>query len=725
MRTISTIINSRPSSFKLSALALATAISSQASAANLIEEVVVTAQKRAENVQDIPIAISAYSGNKLEQAGVENTLDLQVIDPSLVFTTNSVVGQPYLRGVGTDIFSPGAESSIATFIDDVYQSRSYSSLQDFFDVQRVDVVKGPQGVLFGRNAAGGAISFYSNKPSDELEGKLSVGLGNYSKQRIEGMLNVPLIEDKLNWRIAGMTSRRDGYVENLHSGTTLDDEDYIGLRSHLQFYPSDDLSLLLSVNYSREDSTRNLGIYVDTSSGSSIADGFGAIRYDDPYKVAINENSRNFSESLGVNLSAELQLDGSIIKSITSYRDAEAEVHLDLDGSQLDYASNSPNFGSETITQEVQWISDNDSNLEWVTGIFLLKEQADQQLNVALTFPVPGLSDLLDQPDGNVVTKSFGLFGNAKYTFTDEWALSAGLRYSKDERELDFLQTIMTASTRQVLATNELKQDADYEALTPRMVLEYTPDEDTLAYASISRGYKAGGFSTNTFQSNAFDSEYVWAYELGLKSTLWEGRAQFNSAVFYYDYDDLQLNTIPPGSAVGTFQIVINAAAAKVQGFEFSSTVFPVDDLELNFSAQILDATFEDFSALNPNELDKGEVDRSGARMPRAPELSLSFSAEYEWQVADRPLTARVDVRHESEQFLDPFQDNAVERDQNTIINARVGYDLSDDMRISFWGRNLADKEVVQSSIRVDGLIGTVQFFAPPRTYGLTFEMNF
>lgn len=600
----------------------------------------VTAQKRAENVQDIPIAISAYSGNRLEKAGVENSLDLQVIDPSLVFTTNSVVGQPYLRGVGTDIFSPGAESSIATFIDDVYQSRSYSSLQDFYDVQRVDVVKGPQGVLFGRNAAGGAISFYSNKPSDQLEGKLSLGIANYNKQRIEGMVNVPLIEDKLNWRLAALSSRRDGYVDNVHTGGTVDDEDYIGLRSHLQFYPNDELSLLLSVQYNKEDSNRNLGIHIDTSSGSSIADNFGAIRINDPFKVALNENSKSYSEAFGVSLTAEWQLDGSLIKSISSYRDAEAEVHLDLDGSQLDFASNTPKFGSETFTQEIQLISDNDSALEWVSGVFLLKEQADQQLNVALTFPVPGLSDLHDQPDGNVVTKSFGIFGNAKYTFTDEWSLSAGLRYSKDERELDFLQKIMTVSTGQVLAENTLQQKTDYEAFTPRTVLEYTPDEDTLAYASISRGYKAGGFSTNTFQSNAFDSEYVWAYELGLKSTLWDGRAQFNSALFYYDYDDLQLNTIPPGSAVGTFQIVINAAAATVQGFEFSSTIFPVDELELNFSAQILDASFKDFAALNPNELDKGEVDRSGARMPRAPELSLSFSAEYEWQVDNRPLTA-------------------------------------------------------------------------------------
>ncbi len=353
------------------ALAMSTeGVSAQESENQFIEVITVTAQKREESVQDVPIAINTYTGERLADAGVENTIDLQVIEPGLVFTTNAAFGQPYLRGVGTDLFTPGAESSIATFVDDVYQSRTISALQDFYDMQRVDVVKGPQGVLFGRNAVGGAINVYSNKPTDELEGYLSITPGNFNKTRFEGALNVPLA-DSMAWRIAGLISKRDGYTDNVFTDRDIDDEDYYSLRTHLDIVLSDNVELLLSGNYSSEDSSRNVVTRVDTSGGAAIADSFNAIRPDDEFETALNEDPNVDIETRSLAATLNWDLGGMVLKSITAYRETDAAMVLDLDASQLDFASNAPVQESETFSQELQLISQGDSAAEWVLGLYL------------------------------------------------------------------------------------------------------------------------------------------------------------------------------------------------------------------------------------------------------------------------------------------------------------------------------------------------------------------
>ena len=691
-----------------------------------LEEVVVTAQKRAENAQDVPIALNAYSGERLSDSGIENTIDLQVIEPSLVFTTNAAFGQPYLRGVGSDLFTPGAESSIGVFVDDVYQSRTVSALQDFFDVERVDVVKGPQGVLFGRNAVGGAINIYSAKPTNELEGRLAIGVGNFSKIRTEGFINIPIADNRAAWRLAGLASKRDGYTDNVVGGD-VDDQDMVGFRTHLRVNAADNLELLFSASYTSEDSSRSLAARVDTRKGLAIADFFGAQRPDGAFNIALNEDSFVDLETKSFSLTANWDIGMVLFRSITAYRETDLAILLDLDASQLDFASNAPVQESETVSQEFQLVSQGDGPFEWTVGAFFLDEEASQRLDVKLDFPaVTGApSDFRDEPGGAVDTESFGVFGNVRYRLSEKWAISAGMRYNKDDRDLDFLETLSVASIGAIIAQIPLQLSDSYDAYTPRVILEHTPQDNLLFYASASRGYKAGGFNTNTFQTQGFDPEFLWAYELGVKAEILDRRARINSALFYYDYSDLQLNTIPPGSPVGTFQIVINAAEATIRGWDLDSAWAVSENLTVNIGFQLLDAEFDDFIALNPNNLDAGEADRSGDRLPRAPETSFNVGAEYRWRLGENPLRARMDVRYESEQFLDIFSDDAVQRDSNVVVNAQISYDFGDRVTVSAWGRNLTDEEIVQSSLRVDGLFGTIQFFAPPRAYGATLDFRF
>ncbi|MCG7531108.1 TonB-dependent receptor [Psychrobium sp. MM17-31] len=688
-----------------------------------IETISVTAQKRVESVQDIPIAITAFSGDRLVESGIENSLDLQMIDPALVITTNTVAAQPYLRGVGTDIFTPGAESSIATFVDDVYVSRTTSALQDFLDIERVDVVKGPQGVLFGRNAVGGAINVYSNKPTEDLEAKLSATIGNFNKRRLEGMVNVPLVEDKVFWRFAALSSQRDGYSHNLHTGKDVDDDDVFSFRTHLRVDVTDDFTLTFSANHTKEDSTRNLAIHVDDY-GISPASAADKRIVKDKHDVSLNEDSYLDSEISGYSMTANVDFDSVSFKSITAYRESDVVEHLDLDGTELNYLSNTPMFTSEVLTQEFQLVSNTGGDLDWVVGAFFLSEEATQQLNIALKF-VPDAFKI--QPDGLVETDAYALFGNVKYHINDEWAISGGIRYNNDERKIDFVQNSVLLADNSIIDGQTLAHtnSKKFNSTTPRLVVEYTPEQDLMFYGSASRGYKAGGFNTNVYQEESFAPEYVWAYEAGMKSTIWDGSARINGAAFYYDYTDMQLNSIPPGSSTGTFQVVYNAAAATVQGIELNTTFVPNDDWEYGINLQLLDAQFDDFVAENPNEPAAGEVNRSGERMPRAPEVSLSFTSKYIWLIGERALTWHVDARYESDQYLDVFQDDLVQRDSNVVINTRLNYEINDDMTVSAWVRNLTDEEVVQSSIRADNLIGTANFYAPPRTFGLTLDWSF
>lgn len=427
-------------------------------------------------------------------------------------------------------------------------------------------------------------------------------------------------------------------------------------------------------------------------------------------------------DSFGISAKAQIDLGYASLNSITSYRESDLDQTVDLDASQLPFATNSGFQTSDSFTQELQLVSKDTQRLEWVLGGFYLHEDASQQINNRLNFPV-GPPNLLDQIGGTVETDSFGLYGNVKLNVTDKLAAQAGLRYNRDERDLNFEQmTTLFDIPVTIPAFNE--DEESFSAFTPRFVLEYKPAEQALIYASVSRGYKAGGFNTNVNQSS-FERESLWAYELGYKNTFWDDRARFNVAAFIYDYSDLQLLTIPPGAQAGTFQSVINAAGATIKGVEGELTLALSEELTLNLGAAFLDAEFDDFVATNPNELALGEVDRNGSRLPRAPEASINIGLEYLAELANRDLTLRGDFRYESEQFLDVFQDPLVSRDDNISLNSQIEYEFTDQVSLGLWARNITNEETVASAIRVDGLFGTLEFFLPPRTYGATLNLSY
>ncbi|MFT5501170.1 MAG: iron complex outermembrane receptor protein [Woeseiaceae bacterium] len=704
------------------------------SATTVLDEVIVTAERRAVNLQHVPIAITVLTGDELEKSLVHDTMEMQFHVPGYVFKTNSIRGQPYIRGVGSDVITVGAESSVAYFQDGIYLPRASSALHHFYDVERVEVIKGPQGTLFGRNATGGAVHIITRKPTDKFEMSGDISLGNYDSVRLSGTLNAP-ITDRAALRISGLVSRHDGYSENVFRNTDMDDENINAIRSHLQYRFADDSEFRIGFDYSKQDdSSSGLASHPDPDNGINIGllpPFKGEVR-SNPREGTHNEDLRVSLESWGTQLSFTTTIKSIELKSLTSHRETESLELIDLDASDADFASNTVDQRSEVFTQEFQIANDSNEIIEWVAGIFFLKENAFQKLDIEVLFPAPpiqGLPEFLPartEPGADITTEAIGIFWQGSHRFTDNWRTTLGLRYSMDERRQEYLQEvtdpfgILGGST--IIESNDKDR---WNAWTPKIGVEYIHSDQVMAYLSIGNGYKAGGFNSNTLQSS-FDEEDLWAYEIGLKSSYLDGRMRLNLAGFFYDYDDIQLLTLPPGAVVGTFPVVINAAEASYRGLEMDFQAQPTANTTINLSVAWLDAEFDRFVALDPNNPQNGEVDRAGARLQQAPEFSATARAQYTWNlhgIGDLSLSG--EYAYQSKVFFNTFQDDVVSQSGYSLVNSRLQLEsMNKRWFVALWVKNLTDTLYAHTKIRQDPLVGNLRFWGEPRTYGLQFGIR-
>lgn len=677
------------------------------------QPILISPEWQAVDPQRVPKMVNYYSGEELDSSGILNTIDLQYKAPGFVFKTNAVLGQPYLRGVGSDIISAGAESSVATFVDGVYLPRAFDTIVDFYDVERVEVIKGPQGVHLGRNVVGGAVSIHTKDPEPYRTGYADVLLGNYDQRQLRGAVNVPINGPELVFRLAGTMAKRDGYTENIFLRQDADDEDYYALRAKLLYTPRENLSLLFSAERHDEDSSRAIGPHVDPDNGVNGGITFGGIVPGDPREITSNVAPKVDVRSS--RYSARLTWDNDVFEllSTTAYLKTEGALALDLDGTNVDYSANFPSADSETVSQEFRLSSPVEQPFSWIGGLYFLLENTDQVLDVRL--PLAGIRNA---PDGQVDTRSYAAFGQLAWRFQPDWRAKAGLRYSRDTRKLDLIKTVSSPAGTAVSTQFEHE---NWHAFTPEIGLEYSPDRNRLYYATIARGYKPGGFNTSTIQP-AFDSEFLWAYEAGIKRTFPQRRLRTNAALFYYDYEDMQLNTPPSGAPVGTFPIVINAAKASVRGAEIDVLFQPRWNLDLSLAVTLLDAQFEDFDSVDPNN-PTDDPDRTGNALPQAPEVSLSLGAAHRWPIEGGTLRLSGEYRYQSEVYFSIYEDPVVRQGGYGLVNAGLVYENhKGDWYAELYGRNLTDQLYTQTVNRNDtsgGLTGVKRFWGAPRTLGL------
>lgn len=673
----------------------------------VLPTVVIAPEWDAVDAQRTPKTVDTLPGSALDAAGLHDTIALQYGSPGFIFKTNAVLGQPYLRGVGSDIISAGVESSIATFVDGVYMPRAYDTIVDFFDVERVEVLKGPQGVHMGRNAVGGAVSIHTRDPVPYREGYVDVLGGAYAQRRVRAAVNVPLAGPVLALRIAGAAARRDGYVDNINLGTDVDDEDYRAVRAKLRYAPDDRFELLFGAERFSENSSRALGSQPDPDVGVSGGIQAGGTVPDDPRRITENVSPYIDVESSRYSLRAQWRLRGVELRSTSAWLRTEAALALDLDGTDADYAGNYPGGLSETFSQEIRVASEAG---RWTAGVFFLDEQAFQSLDTRLP-----MTQTRNVPAGDVDTVALGAFGQYRLALGERWSLRSGLRYSRDDRRLDLVRTVTSPAGETVTRQQDRRR---WDAWTPELGLEYAPDPRRFWYGSVSRGYKAGGFNTSTIQ-DPFDPEFLWAYELGFKSN-WPAQAmRFNVALFHYDYRDMQLNTPPGDAPPGTFPRVINAAESTLRGAEIEALWRPRRELELSLRAVALSARFDDFVSVDPNN-PAVDPDRSGKRLPQAPRLSLNAGVQYLHPFAGGTLRLSGEYRYQSSMYFNIYQDPALRQGGYGLLNAGIGWESgAGHWYVEFYGRNLTDKLYAQSILRNDPLTGTKRFWGAPRTAGV------
>ncbi|MEQ8861512.1 MAG: TonB-dependent receptor [Pseudomonadales bacterium] len=672
----------------------------------VIEEVIVTAERRESSLQKTPVAISVFDEGFLKESSVRSIQDVAPYSPGLNYTQVSNFAQLNMRGIGLEQINLGGEPGVAFHIDGVYVARPFVNDAVFLDLARVEVLRGPQGTLYGRNATGGSVNLISNQPSDSFESEFSVLLGNYDRVRVTAAASGPLGRPEVRGRLSVVSDERDGYLDNLVDGEKLEDAQSRSVRGELDFDLSDSLTLAIAGDYMEQD---DKGPMFRPGDIPGTAAALGGQLSNDPWKVYVDGPRDQEIDASG--LSAKLAWDREefTLTSLTAYRRSSFDLNSDLDGTDFFLVNEDLHEDATQYSQEFQIVSAGDDRLQWLLGAYFFHEDAD----LDYIFPIPLLGTTIRFVSEQETT-AYALFGQASFEVTDRLTLTAGLRYSDDKKEGSTEQTFFVVGNTEV--------DDSWQAWTPRFVADYQLTETSLIYLSIARGFKAGGINTGSLQQAAYDPEYIWNYEIGLKSRYFNDRLQTNVAAFYYNYDDLQVLQFAVGQ---TF--IENAADAKGQGIEVEATALFGPHMSVIAGLAYLDTEFTEYQALDTFRPQLGVLDLDGNHLPRAPEFTASVVAQYDQPLRSGALlTARLEYQYQDDFYFTSFNTDYAEGGGADLVNARIAFTSpGQQWEIAAYGKNLTDEEY-ELATTVSGInAGTLELYGAPRTYGLEARFRF
>ncbi|MBT4519741.1 MAG: TonB-dependent receptor [Halieaceae bacterium] len=693
----------------------------QAQRAAVIEEIVVTARHRTESMQQVPIAISAVSGEDITRARAATMQDLQYSTPNLVFGETGSSGETFIgiRGIGDFSRNIGFDTRVGVYIDGVFAGQSLSVDQGLVDVNQVEVLRGPQGTLFGKNSSSGVINIMSNKPViGETSGELRGRVGNLDLVSGQLIANLPLGETTAA-RIAVVSQRQDGYIDNLYSGKELMSNDHLLVRGQLRFQPSDKLDINFSFDAREQD---NELLFLEPEASFELAAGNPLAASDfvvDQDALLIDEN-----EGWGSGLTIDYEFDnGYILTSITGYREVERKVGSDEDATRL-FTLDARFFEDEFehFTQEVRLASPEGERFRYVVGAFYFDQEAKTKRVVALGPGFGGPPEGVDAAiqDSSVDTTSAAVFLNANFDITDRVTISGGLRYTEEEKDAVINQFVFPGFGLAEGINEVFDRDEDYVTATANIQFQAT--DNVLAYFTYSNGYKSGGFNVDlvpTIDDLKYEEETVDSFELGLKSDLFDGRLRLNLAAFRAEYDDYQVFQFRFDPFSGTTALLIsNAASVTTEGFEVEGHALLHENFDLQFGAGYTDATFDSFpgGAVDPNTGESLNV--AGNTLPRAPEITANITGRYHFEAGSMAGIALLNYSYRGEQFFNPDNRDNSRQGGYGLWNASIDFDFEDKWGIALWGRNLTD-ETFRNMRGVSFLGIPFSLFAQPRTYGV------
>jgi len=701
------------------------------SAPAVLEQIIVTAQKREENLQTVPFSVSAVTGESLERFQYQDLKNLNGLVPNVQFTQMSNVGltlAPSIRGIGiTNNPDPYTGTEVAVVIDGVVQGTRLLGLSDQFDVERIEVLRGPQGTLFGANTLGGVVNIVSRQPTGELGvyGKLTVG--NYDARNAAVAVNFPIVQDVLAGKVSLSQRQRDGFYTNLFDGSDLMWVDSSKARAHLLFTPSEDVRATLIVGRDRvrngADIAANISSPDEIFWRPGITNDVNFNQYSDsPHinRADLNTYTLNLDWTTGIGQ----------VTAIANYMDFEAFNIQDVDATEEFLMNAGRDIGSRQYSGELRLAADLGDSVELTLGAFFM----DLHYDVNTMSMVHAFSpDIITQQDVRSDEQSTALFAQLYWDVTDKLRVGAGFRMTQIDIDLrslnsthqnpdlhpfNYARNIANSTLVGSFVANGGEQWTEPGG---KLSVDYKITPDVMLYGYYARGFKSGGFNgriTDPLDIGPFQPEYIDTFEVGMRSDWLDRRLRANIGVFYSKWDDMQVpQSVFRGNPPVASSTILNAASAKSQGVELELQALPMDKLNISASIGYLDAKYEDFQ-------DAG-VDYSGRPTPYAPEWTASLTASYDFELKSGTLSPSLQYTFNDERWAAFTQFPAEHLDSYNLVNANVTFAPANaSWKVALWSTNLFDEEYLSSSLTVPPLFSFASFGAP-RQYGIDITFDF
>ncbi len=742
-----------PKSLLLACGLIVSAVSAQsapgsAAQSRVIEEVIVTAEHRQSSLQDTQISLTAFSEQKIADLGLSNASDIGSYTPNLTISPQIGGRNGFavnIRGVRNGETLISFEPAVGLYLDGVLIAKNSGALLDVADPERIEVLRGPQGTLYGRNTIGGAINVVTKKPSDELEARLSLTAGSYSQRDIKGMLNLPLLSDSspigaLNLRLVGANYERDGFYDNTFAGaesSEVQDRNRDVALVHLEWRPDERFSARYSYDRTEIDE-------IPLPSFVTVIDENHATGADlEPYRVKQGKRPEEGSwdgrmfgisdvEGHALNLSVELG-ESLSLTSISSLRTVEIDGGGDADGAPIHRFHTLDFSTSETFTQEFRLLGEAlNSRLSYVVGAYYLDEDGEQDNFInPYVAAAPGVFVFFERTDSaDFDVQARALYAQATYNLSDSWDVTAGVRYTEEDRAMskvrtDILRQPLLGLPLTTTLTHYPETERSFTNVSPMASTSYHWNDQVMAYFKVSQGYQSGGFNSRDADARdfarGFDEETLTAYEIGWKATFADQRIRLNGAVFHSDYADKQVNAFNQETAAS---VIRNAGVVEIRGLELEFVTLLTDSLEAGLDYGYTDPEYVEY--------DNGQgSDLTNSNFPYTPKHNAHAFLVYDQPLPFAHFTARLDWSYQDEMtFLTPAPETN-SGDSYQLWSARIS--LSDmsgfgdsRVRVSLWGKNLADEEYWNFGVDLFSFFGyAINSYGDPRTYGVDLEIEF
>ncbi|WP_159874321.1 TonB-dependent receptor [Novosphingobium sp. 9U] len=676
-------------------------------------EIVVTATKRAEDSQKTATALQVFTPDQLKKNGINDVSGLTTVSPSLNIGASSGAAFLSIRGVASRDFTEIGDSAIAVSIDDQYLQRPTGINASFYDLERIEVLRGPQGTLYGRNATGGAVNIITKKPTDELEGYVSFDAGNYKTINADAAINLPITAG-IAMRASAVSRYNDGFRDNGAVGRG-DSTNVKGGRLSFLLTPTDRLKVLLSADYMHLGGS---GAVYDGVKLTTVNGVITTVPKDDAYDAThwdLNTKGRFDTTNLRLLGRADYDLDFATVSYISGYMKQDLFHRWDNDGQADKFFIYTRDEKSEDVSQELRVASNNKSGFIWQFGLYYFNE--DLKLANYFDNDISGAPVNLREYHYDVTTRSKAAFGQVSYDVLDNLRVSGGIRYTKDTKIRQgysyvgsLTQDVSDGIAERTYATDDTR--ASWTKVTWHGGIDYTLSPENLLYAKVDSGYKSGGF--NNFGLGDYDPETLVAYEIGSKNRFLDDKLQLNLSAFLYDYKDQQVSQV-----VGADTIVVNAGKSRIKGIEAETVAALFTGSRIDFSVTYLDAKYRDFCT-NKTAAGVCTANYGGNFLVQSPKWSINAGIQQSFAALGGEFTARAQTQYRSEQWMSYFNRSTERQDAYTRTDLSLEY-VPDDTNLSIQGyvRNL-ENSVVLTEAAQSGLYGAIRSqYAPPRTYGV------